>query len=338
MKVNDHAPFENYKAKSTRYNEMPYRRCGNSGVQLPAFSLGLWHNFGEFDSFGNARGLLRTAFDLGINHFDLANNYGPPYGSAEETLGRVMNTDLALYRDELFISTKAGYDMWPGPYGNGGSRKYIISSLDRSLTRLGLDYVDLFYHHRPDPSTPIEETAYALDQLVKQGKALYIGLSNYSVEQTRKAKSVFDDLGTPFIINQSRYSMIDRSVEEGLLDLLSELELGMIAFSPLAQGMLTDKYLNGIPKNSRASNEKSYLNEALVYEHLPKILRLSKIAISRGQTLAQMSLAWLLNDVRVSSILIGASSPTQLKENMNTLKKLDFTENEELQIRKILEE
>ncbi|WP_305883158.1 aldo/keto reductase [Agarivorans sp. TSD2052] len=337
MKINDHAPFTPYVADVARYESMPYRKCGNSGILLPAFSLGLWHNFGQFDSFGNARNILRAAFDLGITHFDLANNYGPPYGSAEETLGRILDADLRPYRDELFISTKAGYDMWPGPYGNGGSRKYLCSSIDQSLKRMNLEYVDLFYHHRPDPQTPIEETVYALDLLVKQGKALYVGLSNYNAEQTNAALTLFKQLGTPFVINQSKYSMFERSVEDGLLDLLSNKSIGMIAFSPLAQGMLTNKYLNGIPKDSRANNDKSYLQEQQVIAHLPQINKLATIAKARGQTLAQMSLAWLLNDHRVTSVLIGASSATQLRENVSSIENLDFTDEESTLIRETIE-
>ncbi|MEJ6120699.1 aldo/keto reductase [Vibrio sp. 2-Bac 85] len=316
---------------------MPYRRCGDSGVLLPAFSLGLWHNFGQFDSFGNARNILRTAFDLGITHFDLANNYGPPYGSAEEALGRILSLDLQSYRDEIFVSTKAGYDMWPGPYGVGGSRKYLVSSLEQSLKRMNLEYVDLYYHHCPDLDTPIEETISTLDMLVRQGKALYVGISNYNAEQTREALSIFKELGTPCLINQSRYSMFDRTVEGGLLDLLDHNGVGMIAFSPLAQGLLTEKYVNGIPDNSRAGNKKSYLNKEQVFDYLPKIKKLESIAKQRGQTLAQMSLAWLLNDPRVTSVLIGSSSPKQLMENVSSIKNLHFSGEELSLIKNIIE-
>ncbi|WEM45087.1 aldo/keto reductase (plasmid) [Photobacterium sp. DA100] len=336
MNINDKAPFETYVADGQRYQEMQYRRCGNSGVQLPALSLGLWHNFGQVDSFANSRAVMRAAFDLGITHFDLANNYGPPYGSAEETFGRLIELDFKRYRDELFVSTKAGYDMWPGPYGNGGSRKYLISSLDQSLKRMNLDYVDVYYHHRPDPNTPIEETAMALDSLVRQGKALYIGLSNYNTEQTRQALEVFKQLGTPCTIQQSEYSMLNQTVEKGLLDLLGDKKVGMIAFSPLAQGALTNKYLNEKPVDSRANREHSYFDHQLLKEQLPKITALAKIAASRGQSLAQMSLAWLLNDIRVTSVLIGASSVQQLSENVASLQHSQFSEEELATIRAIL--
>lgn len=338
MKTNDHSPFEHYVPASNRYDGMPYRRCGKSGVRLPAFSLGLWHNFGQFDRLGNARNILRTAFDLGVNHFDLANNYGPPYGSAEETLGRVLDLDFRTHRDELFISSKAGYDMWSGPYGVGGSRKYLVSSLDQSLKRMKLDYVDLFYHHCPDPETPVEETVAALDSIVRQGKALYVGISNYNPEQTRLALKVFKELGTPCLIHQARYSMMDRWVEGGLLDVLGDMGVGMIAFSPLAQGMLSSRYLKGIPKDARASDPNSYLQEEQVREALPKILALAKIAEARGQSLAQMALAWLLKDERVTSVLIGASSPGQLKENVAAIERLDFSSEELECIQKIVSE
>jgi L-glyceraldehyde 3-phosphate reductase len=336
MDINDHAPIPVYVPNKERYHSMPYRRCGNSGIMLPCFSLGLWHNFGQYDNFANARQILRTALDLGITHWDLANNYGPPYGSAEEVFGRIKNMDFAPYRDELFISTKAGYDMWPGPYGNNGSRKSLTASLNQSLKRMDLDYVDLFYHHRPDPDTPIEETVYALDSLVKQGKALYVGVSRYSEEQTAKAHALFKELGTPFIIHQSRYSMLDRHIEEGLLDCVGEHDIGLIAFSPLEQGMLTDRYLKGIPENSRASNQHSYLSESLVLDNQETIVVLAEIAHQRGQSLAQMALAWLLNDQRVTSVLIGASSPQQLKENVASTEKLEFSESEQKAIRAIL--
>jgi L-glyceraldehyde 3-phosphate reductase len=315
---------------------MTYRRCGKSGVQLPAFSLGLWHNFGQYDSFTNARQILRTALDLGITHLDLANNYGPPYGSAEETFGQVMTKDLKPYRDELFISSKAGYDMWPGPYGAGGSRKYLMSSLDQSLERMNLDYVDLFYHHCPDTETPIEETVGALDSIVRQGKALYVGISNYNAEQTAAALKLFEELGTPCLIHQARYSMLDRWVEDGLLDVLGNSGTGMIAFSPLAQGMLTDRYLDGIPGDSRAADANSYLQQENVKAVVPKIQALNSLAQARGQTLAQMALAWLLRDERVTSVLIGASSPEQLKINVKATENLDFSKEELNQVLAIL--
>ncbi|PWI32167.1 L-glyceraldehyde 3-phosphate reductase [Vibrio albus] len=337
MKINDHAPIARYIADEQRYESMPYRRCGNSGLSLPVLSLGLWHNFGQYDSFANARHILREGFDIGITHFDLANNYGPPYGAAEETLGRIMAHDLASYRDELIISTKAGYDMWPGPYGVGGSRKYLVSSLNQSLKRMNLDYVDIFYHHTPDPDTPLEETISALDMLVRQGKALYVGLSNYSPEQTRQALDIFNQLGTPCLIHQARYSMFDRHVEEGLLDTLGQAGVGMIAFSPLSQGLLTEKYLNGIPQGSRADNQRSYLDASLVERYQPKIQALADIANQRGQSLAQMALAWLLVDERVSSVLIGASSSGQLRENVAAVNCLAFSDAEKEQILKILD-
>ncbi|CAE6932013.1 L-glyceraldehyde 3-phosphate reductase [Vibrio sp. B1FLJ16] len=336
MNINDHAPIAPYQADEIRYDSMPYRRCGNSGLLLPALSLGLWHNFGEYDSYANARLILRKAFDLGITHFDLANNYGPPYGSAEEAFGRILKQDFANYRNELIISTKAGYDMWPGPYGVGGSRKYLVSSIDSSLKRMNLDYVDVFYHHTPDPDTPLEETISTLDMLVRQGKALYVGLSNYSPEQTQQALKLFEQLGTPCLIHQARYSMFDRQVGEGLLDTLDQAGVGMIAFSPLAQGLLSTKYLNGIPKGSRADNQRSYLQAHLVEEYQPKIKALSNIATERGQSLSQMALAWLLNDHRVSSVLIGASSPEQLCENVAAVKSLEFSESEKERIQSIL--
>ncbi|MGL1862365.1 MAG: L-glyceraldehyde 3-phosphate reductase [Pseudodesulfovibrio sp.] len=336
MKANDRAPFAAYVPKTDRYENMPYRRCGRSGVQLPALSIGLWHNFGQFDNFGQCRNILRTAFDLGITHFDLANNYGPPYGSAEETLGRILDLDFRPYRDELFISSKAGYDMWPGPYGYGGSRKYLVSSLDQSLKRMNLDYVDLYYHHFPDTETPIEETVGALDSIVRQGKALYVGISNYSDAQTVEALKLFKELGTPCLIHQARYSMFDRWVEDGLLDLIGDEGIGMIAFSPLAQGLLTNRYLNGIPENSRAAAANSYLESDSVKEYLPKIQVLAKVAEKRGQSLAQMALAWLLRDDRVTSVLIGASSPEQLMENVKAIDNLDFSQEEQKIIQEII--
>ncbi|GGB01415.1 aldo/keto reductase [Agarivorans gilvus] len=336
MKINDHAPVLPYQASSQRYDSMPYRRVGNSGVQFPALSLGLWHNFGEHDNFSNARAMLRTAFDLGITHFDLANNYGPPYGSAESNFGRIMTMDFAQHRDELFISSKAGYDMWPGPYGVGGSRKYLISSLDQSLKRMGLDYVDLFYHHCPDDETPIEETVGALDSLVRQGKALYVGISNYSAEQTRQALKLFNELGTPCLIHQVRYSMFDRAAEHQLMPLLDDKGVGLITFSPLAQGLLSDRYLNGIPTDSRAANSKSYLQQDSVSEHLRQIKQLHHLAQQRGQSLSQMALAWILEKPEVSSVLIGASSAQQLIDNVQAVDNLSFSGQELQTIEQIL--
>lgn len=336
MKINDHAPFATYAPQPKRYEDMPYRRCGGSGVRLPAFALGLWHNFGQYANLGQARNILRAAFDLGITHFDLANNYGPPYGSAEDTFGHLIDLDFRPYRDELFISSKAGYDMWPGPYGSGGSRKYLIASLDKSLARMKLDYVDLFYHHCPDPETPIEETIGALDHIVRQGKALYVGISNYNTLQTAAALKVFKKLGTPCLIHQARYSLFDRWVEDGLLDLAGDEDMGIIAFSPLAQGMLTDRYLNGIPEDSRAADTKSYLQADSVKAFLPRIHDLANMAEKRGQRLAQMALAWLLRDERVTSVLIGASSPEQLRENVGSIENTEFSEEELMWIDDIL--
>src|SRR5690349_7213280 len=309
--------------------EMTYQRVGASGMRLPAIALGLWHNFGGDDSYRNARAMVRRAFDLGITHFDLANNYGPPPGSAERTFGRILQRDFARRRDELIISTKAGYRMWPGPYGDGGSRKYLVASLDQSLRRMGLDYVDIFYHHRPDPSTPLEETMGALDAIVRSGKALYVGISSYSPELTRDAARILGDLGTPLLIHQPSYSMLNRWVEtEGLLDTLTEVGAGCIAFSPLAQGMLTDKYLDGIPEGSRASQDKSLSTDLLTDEAIGHIRALNEIAEKRGQSLAQMALAWVLRDPRVTSALIGASSVGQLEQNLGALENLAFTDEE----------
>jgi L-glyceraldehyde 3-phosphate reductase len=318
-----------YKATENRYQSMVYKRCGKSGIKLPAISLGLWHNFGGVDVQENCRNILLHAFDAGITHFDLANNYGPPAGSAEETFGNIMYKDLMPYRDELFISTKAGYYMWPGPYGEWGSRKYLISSLDQSLRRMKLDYVDLYYSHRPDPETPIEETVMALDQIVRQGKALYVGISNYNPDDSKKAIQLLKDLGTPCLIHQAKYSMFERWVEGGLLDLLEKTGVGLIAFSPLAQGMLTDRYLKGIPEGSRASKGMFLRPDMLTENRINTISKLNEIAKKRGQTLAQMALSWLLKDNRVTSVLIGASSTEQLANNIKTLDHLTF-ENEEL--------
>ncbi|XCF05034.1 L-glyceraldehyde 3-phosphate reductase [Tamlana crocina] len=328
MEINDKSGVENYLANPDRYSSMVYNRSGKSGVKLPALSIGLWHNFGFVDAIQNGRDILRTAFDLGIAHFDLANNYGPPYGSAEENFGTIFKKDFKPYRDELFIATKAGFDMWPGPYGNWGSRKYLISSLDQSLQRMGLDYVDIFYHHRPDPETPLEETMGALADIVRQGKALYVGISNYQPEETQKAAEILKRLNVPFILHQARYSMFDRWVENGLLDTLNENGVGCIAFSPLAQGMLTDKYLNGIPENSRASKNLTYLEKETVNKNLEKIQKLNGIAQQRGQKLSQMAIAWILRQPQVASVLVGASSSNQLEDNVKALEQLSFTDEE----------
>ena len=328
MQINDKSGVTKYKASEDRYKTMKYNRCGNSGVLLPAISLGLWHNFGFVDSIQNARDILRMAFDLGITHFDLANNYGPPYGSAEQNFGTILKADFSSYRDELFIATKAGYDMWPGPYGNLGSRKYLMASINQSLKRMGLDYVDIFYHHRPDPDTPLEETMVALADIVRQGKALYVGISNYQPKETAEAAKLLKELKVPFILHQARYSIFDRWVEDGLLDTLSENNTGCIAFSPLAQGMLTNKYLKGIPADSRAAKDLTYLNKEEINSNLEKIKALSNIAEQRGQKLSQMAIAWLLSQPNITSVLIGASSSRQLKENMESLNKLEFTDEE----------
>jgi L-glyceraldehyde 3-phosphate reductase len=311
-----------------RYERMAYRRCGRSGLQLPGISLGLWQNFGGDRSLETSRAIARRAFDLGVTHFDLANNYGPPYGSAEETFGRLLRMDLAPYRDELVVSTKAGYDMWPGPYGEWGSRKYLLASLDQSLRRMGLEYVDVFYSHRFDPETPLEETMGALDTAVRQGKALYVGISSYSPARTREAAAILRALGTPLLIHQPSYSLLNRWIEPELLDVLEEEGIGCIGFSPLAQGLLTDRYLNGIPEGSRASREGSLSPELLNEQTLAKVRGLNEIAGRRGQTLAQMALAWTLRDPRVTSALVGASSVAQLEGNLGALDRLDFAEDE----------
>lgn len=327
-----------YLADKERYSTMKYNRCGNSGLLLPAISLGLWHNFGGVDTFENGRAMLRRAFDLGITHFDLANNYGPPPGSAEEMFGSLLKTDFAPYRDELVISTKAGYHMWDGPYGEWGSKKYLISSLDQSLKRMGLDYVDIFYSHRPDPNTPLEETMGALDQIVRQGKALYVGISSYDAEQTKQAIKILDDLGTPLLIHQPNYSMLDRWVEEkGLQTVLQEEKVGSIAFCPLQQGLLTNKYIDGVPADSRAAKSTGALGENDVTEQtIHKVQQLNQIASLRGQSLAQMSLAWVLREGRITSALIGASKVSQIEENVKALDQLDFSSEELASIEKIL--
>ncbi|MFQ6147603.1 L-glyceraldehyde 3-phosphate reductase [Streptomyces sp. SID10815] len=315
-----------YTAHPDRYADMPYRRTGRSGLKLPALSLGLWHNFGPDRPVETQRAILRRAFDLGVTHFDLANNYGPPPGAAESALGEALRADFAPYRDELVISTKAGYLMWPGPYGEWGSRKYVLSSLDQSLKRMGLEYVDVFYSHRPDPDTPLEETMGALHTAVRQGKALYVGVSNYSAAQTREAARILADLGTPLLIHQPRYSMLDRRPErEGLLDTLDELEIGSIAYSPLEQGLLTGRYLDGIPEDSRAASDSPFLNsDAVTGELVGRLRALAEVAESRGQSLAQLALAWVLRGGRVTSALVGASSPRQLEDSVAAIGNLDF--------------
>ena len=329
--------MENYIPNINRYDLIGYKRCGRSGIKLPLISMGLWHNFGGVDIFENGRKIIRKAFDSGITHFDLANNYGPPYGSAEETFGRIMQKDLKPYRDELIISSKAGYDMWPGPYGNFGSRKYLISSLDQSLKRMGLNYVDIFYHHRPDPETPLEETMEALDQIVRQGKALYVGISNYNAEETEEAAKILNSLGTPCLINQVKYSMFERWVEDHLIDMVEDYGIGIIAFSPLAQGLLTDRYLQGIPDDSRAAKSWGFLKLEQVEQAIMKVRQLNEIAEVRGQSLAQMAIAWLLKDKRVTSVLIGASSVEQLEDNIGALDYLQFSAEELEEIERILE-
>jgi len=329
-----------YQAKDNRYDTMVYRRCGRSGLKLPVISLGLWHNFGGVDVFENARAMLLRAFDLGITHFDLANNYGPPPGSAEETLGRVLVKDLHPYRDELIISTKAGYRMWPGPYGEWGSRKYLIASLDQSLKRMGLDYVDIFYSHRPDPETPLEETIQALDYAVRSGRALYVGISNYNPEQTRRAAEILESLGTPCLIHQPSYNMFNRWIEDGLLDVLEEKGMGAICFSPLAQGLLTDRYLGGtIPEDSRAAKPHGFLRPShITEEKLAKVRKLRDIATARGQTMAQMAIAWILRHPVVTSALVGASRVSQIEDSAAAAQNLSFSVEELEAIEQILQE
>ncbi|MEF2074317.1 L-glyceraldehyde 3-phosphate reductase [Consotaella aegiceratis] len=317
-----------YVAGDDRYSAMSYRRCGRSGLQLPKISLGLWQNFGGTDVFETGRAILRRAFDRGVTHFDLANNYGPPYGSAEANFGRWMDFDFRPYRDELIISSKAGYDMWPGPYGNFGSRKYLIASCDQSLKRMGLDYVDIFYHHRPDPETPLEETMGALDHIVRSGRALYVGISSYSPELTRQAYAILKEQKTPFVIHQPSYSMLNRWVEDGLLDTLGELGIGCIAFSPLAQGLLSSKYLGGVPSDSRAAKKGSFKEGYLSEDNLARIRGLNGIAERRGQSLAQMALSWVLHDERVTSALIGARTVAQLDDSLASLATPDFSGDE----------
>jgi L-glyceraldehyde 3-phosphate reductase len=326
-----------YSPAADRYDSMHYNRCGRSGLQLPAVSLGLWHNFGGVDEFETGRVIVRRAFDLGVTHFDLANNYGPPPGSAEENFGRLLRDDLAPHRDELVISTKAGYLMWPGPYGEWGSRKYLLASLDQSLRRLGLDCVDVFYSHRPDPDTPLDETLGALDSAVRQGKAIYAGISNYSAEQTNRACDILDGLGTRCLIHQPKYSMFVRWVEDGLLDVLEKRGVGCIPFSPLAQGLLTDRYLNGIPSDSRAAKPHGFLQlDQVTKENVAKAQKLNELAQRRGQSLAQMALAWVLKDSRVTTVLIGASSVAQLEQNLGCLANRSFSDEELAAIEAIL--
>ena len=317
-----------YLAEENRYDTMKYNRCGKWGLKLPAVSLGLWHNFGDVDTIENGRQMLHRAFDLGITHFDLANNYGPPPGSAEENFGKILKQDFGAYRDELIISSKAGYDMWPGPYGEWGSRKYLLASLDQSLKRMGLEYVDIFYSHRPDPDTPLEETMMALDRAVRSGKALYVGISNYPADMAKEASRILKELGTPCLIHQPKYSMFVRWVEDELLDVLEEEGIGCIPFSPLAQGMLSDKYLKGIPKDSRAGKSWGFLQESAVESAIGKVQKLNEVALQRGQSLAQMALAWVLKDKRITSVLIGASSIKQIDDNVETLRNISFSKEE----------
>ncbi len=319
----------NYLPNKSRYEKMQYRRCGNSGIKLSAISLGLWHNFGHVDMLENSRAILKLAFDSGITHFDLANNYGPPPGSAEENFGKILKEDFAAYRDEMIISSKAGYTMWDGPYGDWGSKKYLVSSLDQSLKRIGLDYVDIFYHHRPDPDTPLEETMGALDLVVRQGKALYVGISNYRAPEAARAFEILKALGTPCLIHQPKYSMFERWVEDGLMDLLGKEGVGCIPFSPLAQGLLTNKYLHGIPEDSRVAKPHGFLQEGDLSEsRISQIRKLNDIALTRNQSLAQMALAWLLKDDRVTSVLIGASKPAQLADSLKCLDNIVFSHTE----------
>ncbi len=325
-----------YLANEKRYDTMTYNRCGRSGIKLPAVSLGLWHNFGGVDLLENSRAMLRTAFDLGVTHFDLANNYGPPYGSAEETFGRIYGQDFRPYRDQLIISTKAGWDMWPGPYGDFGSRKYLIASLDQSLKRMGLDYVDIFYHHRPDPETPMEETMGALEQIVRSGRALYVGISQYSAEETARAVQILRGMGVRLLIHQPSYNMLDRWIEHGLTDVLEREGVGAIVFSPLAQGLLSEKYLHGIPPGSRAARSEDLPKDEITPQLLDKVTRLGELARARGQTLPQMALAWNLRLPQVTSVLVGASRPEQVVENVRALDNLSFSPEELDRIETIL--
>lgn len=317
-----------YQADPKRYDQMKYNRCGKSGIKLPVISLGLWHNFGGVDDYDNARKMVLRAFDLGITHFDLANNYGPPYGSAEETFGKIMRDDMKPYRDEMIITSKAGYDMWPGPYGDFGSRKYLIASCDQSLKRMGIDYVDIFYSHRPDPQTPMEETMMALDQLVRAGKALYVGISSYTPEQSREAITILKSLGTPCLVHQPAYSMFNRWIEDGLLDVLAQHGVGCVAFSPLFQGLLTDKYLKGIPEGSRASKSIYFKSSDVTEDKIDKVKKLNDIALKRGQKMSQLALAWVLRDERVTSVIIGASKVAQIEDAVNIQRNLTLSTEE----------
>lgn len=328
-----------YEANPRRYDSMEYRRCGSSGVKLPAVSLGLWHNFGHIDNFENSRTILRLAFDSGITHFDLANNYGPPPGSAEENFGKIFRDDFKKYRDELIISTKAGWGMWPGPYGDWGSKKYLVASLDQSLKRMGLEYVDIFYHHRPDPETPLEETMSALDLIVRQGKALYVGISSYTAEQTSGAVAVLKRLGTPCFIHQPKYSMFNRWVEDGLLDVLEKEKVGCIPFSPLAQGLLTNKYLTGIPQDSRAASHRgngAMEEDQITADNINKVKKLNEVAVRRGQSLAQMALSWVLKNPVITSVLIGVSKPEQVTDSIKCINNYTFSTQELAAIEEIL--
>lgn len=326
-----------YLASPERYTQMQYRRCGKSGLKLPAISLGLWHNFGYVDQLENSRNIVKLAFDSGITHFDLANNYGPPPGSAEENFGTILKQDFSAYRDEMIISSKAGYTMWDGPYGDWGSKKYLVSSLDQSLKRMGLEYVDIFYHHRPDPETPLEETMATLDLMVRQGKALYVGISNYPAPEAAEALRILKELGTPCLIHQPKYSMFERWIEGGLLDLLGEQGVGCIPFSPLAQGLLTNKYLHGIPEDSRAAKPHGFLQEnQITAERLHQLQDLNALAVKRGQSLAQMALSWILRDERITSVLVGASRPEQLADSIKCLDQLSFSEDELREIEHVL--
>ena len=327
-----------YIADQKRYENMKYNRCGRSGLMLPAFSLGLWHNFGSGDNYDNMVDMITTSFDLGITHFDLANNYGPYPGSAEENFSKIMKNELSAYRDEIIVSTKAGYGMWPGPYGDHGSRKYLIASLDQSLKRMGLEYVDIFYHHRPDAETPLEETAAALDQIVRSGKALYVGVSNYNAAQTKKMASIMKSLGTPLLIHQPRYNMFERWIENGLQDVLDYEGIGSISFCPLAQGLLTNKYIHGIPEGSRATKSQFLTPDRITPDIIAKVVKLNDIAQNRGQSLAQMACAWNLRGGKLTSVLLGASKSSQIKENVAALQNLDFTVDELAAIDAILSE
>jgi len=327
-----------YLPEENRYVSMPYKRCGRSGLKLPAVSLGLWHNFGGVDQFENARAMARCAFNLGITHFDLANNYGPPYGSAEETFGQILRKDLSPYRDELVISSKAGWDMWPGPYGNFGSRKYLVASLNQSLKRMGLEYVDIFYHHRPDPDTPLEETMGALDFIVRSGRALYAGISQYSADETRRAASIMQEMGTPLLIHQPSYNMFDRWIEGDLLNRLEQEGIGCVVFSPLAQGLLTNRYLKGIPEDSRAAKPDTDLHrDEVTEETLSKVRQLNDLALRRDQSMAQMAIAWVLRNPVVTSALIGASHPEQITDVVGALRNLEFSTEELTNIEEILQ-